>query len=239
MTWKEFLSMSLDETGELHEKAGYLCAPLLDESWNRGMKQAIICDGQIIYETQSNEMLSERVKQEAERRNKPCYAFFAPPRIEESVSPWSHVVLNDYYPTLPINLSPPEADDVERNHVSISADFDTGNPDFKAFDADRIGNLLGDLHAWERHVSRRHPGGELECFRKRAKVWVKDETGVVHGVICDDIELVRRWRRSTLVTYSGSGNRVGFVSRDLLCMLKVRVQFNPTWRVTEIYKPSS
>lgn len=236
LTLKQFLSLSLEETGELHDRAANLSKQLLDDAWNRGVKQVVICDGKIVYETSGNEMLAAIVKKEAKRRNKPCYAFSAAPIIEESVSSWTHVETDDYYPTLLVNLSPPNEINVENNYIRTNADFDTGNQVAKAFDAKRIGGFLGKLSPLEREIAM-HPAGRYAYFRKRAKVWVKDEAGTIHSAIRDDILLVENWQESALIAYSP--DRAGFVSRDLLRILKIRIQLDPLLRVTTIYGASS
>jgi hypothetical protein len=230
----DFRRLNLAATGELHERAGEVMEADLEDAWRRGANQVIVCNGKIIYETRSNEMLSDRVKAESERRNMPCYAFGAPPIIEEFCSPWNQVVGDDHYPTLRLNLSPLDSDNMETNYVSIDADFDTGNPNGKYFDADRVRGLLGDLSPDERIVLRGHPSGPLRGFRKRAKVWVRDETKTIHSAIRDDIMLIENMRNSPLVAYSRNQNRVGFVSRDLLPILNIQVQLDPLMRITRI-----
>ena len=91
----EFRRLSLAATGELHERAGEIMEADLDGAWRRGANQVIVCNAEIIYETGGNEMLSDRVKAESELLNMPCYAFGAPPIIEEFVSPWSNVEGDD------------------------------------------------------------------------------------------------------------------------------------------------
>ncbi len=226
----EFLSLGLQETGRLHEEAGKRCKSLLHEAWKRGMKQVIICNEKVVYETDENEILSTRVKEEAEKRIMPCYAFSAPDQIEEC--DWSQVESDDYYPTVELRISPAETSHLETDSVSVVADFDTGNAVTKAFDVSIIGQSLGKLSPFER-ARGRHPAGAYNYFRKRAKIWVKDEDGKVHSAVCDDIRLVEEWQHSPLVSLAQ--NRIGFVSRDIIRLLRVRVELDPISRSTRIY----
>lgn len=239
LTLNGFLSLSLDETRKLHERAGDLCEHLLDEAWERGMKQAIICDGEIIYETKNeDEPITETIKREAKQRDKPCYAFFAPPIIEEAspFSSWTNVSGDDYYPTLLLNLSPLDSSDLESNRIPICTDFDTGNKVTKAFDIRLIGDFLGKCSPFERRVVGGHAAGRYSAFIKRGKLWVKDEKGAIHSSVCDDILLVEDWNNCALTAYSP--NRIGFSSRDILRILRIGADLNPIRKTTRIYDAS-
>lgn len=232
----DFLRMSSDQTRRLQSEVGATFRNLLQRKWKDGAKQVIICEGEIVYETSDEEeIISEIIDERARIRDKPCYAFSAPAAIEESA--WSQVDGDDYYPTLNVEIAPVETvEGVEQQTpLNIVADFDTGNQMTKLFSAEQVGTLLGpinDMH-WEQTESG--PWGHYRYIRKPATLRVRDETGQTHQLRCS-VQLVEKWETSNVRKWNR--NRRGFVGRDVMRRLLLRIELDPATRRTRVFPAS-
>ena len=83
LTLNEFLSLTLEKAQEMHSEAYKQCKRLLEEAWKKGIKQVIICNKEIIYESKETyDIANEIVEQLAKQHNKACYAFSSPDMVE-------------------------------------------------------------------------------------------------------------------------------------------------------------
>jgi hypothetical protein len=231
---EDFLEMSPSQARRLHMRVGTMFKKLLDSYWARGMKQVVLCEGEVVLATESEEILSDRVRQIATEHGKPCYSFSAPDVAEESS--WVPVGGDDYYPSIDIFLGAIDAGDEETNRfVTVKADFDTGNKKTKLFDAEQVGYLLGNYTNLD-WFEGTGPFGVYRYVPKHAKLAVLNESGARHST-SDVVYLVENWNGSTVRKFSP--NRRGFVGRDLLRGFVVKVELDPMSRTTRVHAASA
>jgi hypothetical protein len=83
ITAGEYISMTRGETGQLHSEVYKLFRKILEAKWAKGLKQVIICDGEVEFETEDEEMLlSDVIHDIAQKHNRACYVFSAPAMID-------------------------------------------------------------------------------------------------------------------------------------------------------------
>ena len=91
----EFLSMDVERVRELHMEVYRRCREVIEDAFRRGMRQVVICDGKIVYETRDLiDIPPEKIRELIERHKKPCYVFVAEDFVEES--PWALIGDEDY-----------------------------------------------------------------------------------------------------------------------------------------------
>lgn len=231
---EDFLELSPSQARRLHIRVGATFKKLLDSYWARGMKQVVLCEGEVVLATDSEEMVSDRVAQIAAEHGKPCYSFSAPDIAEESS--WVPVSGDDYYPSIDIFLGAIDAGDEESDRfVAVKADFDTGNKKTKLFDAEQVGYLLGNYTNLD-WFEGTGPFGVYRYVPKHAKLAVLDESGARHST-SDVVYLVENWNGSNVRKFSP--NRRGFVGRDLLRGFVVKVELDPLSRTTKVHPASA
>lgn len=235
LSFREYSSLAYEEASELQNEVYRICSDIINDAWRRGKRQVVICDRKIVYQTESIEDIpNEKVDKLARKYDKACYIFSAPDIIEESV--WVLVNGEDYYPTISMYLG---AEDLDASHVTqtcepISADFDTGNPGYKIFDANQLVAPLSSFTPPLR--TGNHLGKPYTYFQKRARICVKDTSGKVYSIV-RDVRLVKDWKGSALLQVSP--NRTGYVGRDILRDLAVRVELDPIAKISRINGVSS
>ena len=145
LSFAEFSRLSYREALELQNEVCKSKSNLLNDAWRRGKRQIVICDGKIVYETESLEDIpNDKIMELAKTYDKACYVFCASDIVEEST--WLFVEEEDYYPTIPLYLG---AEHLDESHITqtqqIVADFDTGNPIYKIFDANQLSEPLSSF----------------------------------------------------------------------------------------------
>ncbi|MFQ5821801.1 MAG: hypothetical protein ACE5I5_17580 [Candidatus Heimdallarchaeota archaeon] len=235
LSLREFLSLGLDETKDILTRVYDLCKDLLEEAWKRGIRQAVICNGDIVFEsTDIEDIPNETIEQIAKKYNKACYVFSAPDEVEES--PWTPIYGDDFYPTLSVYLGVEDTDESEIVKSSpIHADFDTGNPAYKIFDANQLAEPLTIFTPLQMRQGS-HLGRAYTYFPKKVKMCVRDSKGNIGSFVCD-VRLVRDWAGCALL--QTSPNRVGFIGRDVLRDLRIRLELDPLKKTTRIVDVSS
>lgn len=236
LSFKGFVNLDLNEAEELLKKVYDSCKDLLEEAWKSGFRHAIICGGKIVYKTTDIADISdETVKRIGEERDKACYVFSAPDVVEESV--WTPISSDDFYPTLNIYLGMEDSDEKEivENSSFICADLDTGNPFYKIFDANQLDEKLTKVTPLQMRRAD-HLGKPYVYYNKRVKMCVKDANGNINSIICI-VRLVRDWDRCALL--QTSPNRIGFVGRDIMRDLRIRLKLDPIEKTTQILDVSS
>lgn len=230
LSLQDFLSLELGVAEEMLRRVSRLCRGLLEEAWGRGIQQVVICEGEIISESRDVDGIpSETVEKLARGRNKACYVFSAPDVIEESA--WTSIDNNDYYPTLPVHLGTEDSDEKEILETNpINADLDTGNPSYKIFDANELTAPLTSFTPSEMRMAE-HLKQEYTYYSKTAKICVKDISGNVSSMVCT-IRVVRDWKGCALL--QASPNRKGFIGRDALRALRIRLKLDPLEKTTQI-----
>ena len=226
-----------DKATELLSRAGDLCKDLLEDAWKKGIQQAVICDGTIIFESREIDGISnEKVEQLIKEYGKACYVFSAPDIIEESV--WTPITSDDSYPTLCIYLGTEESDkkDIVKNNPPIYADLDTGNPSLKIFDANQLVESLRKFKPYHMREAK-HFDQRYIYFRKKVKMCVMDINSKINSIAYDDVRVVRNWQGCAVLQVSP--NRTGFVGRDVLRDLRIRIKLDPIEKTTQILDVSS
>jgi len=224
---KDFQNLSIEDAETMHKEVFKQCKELLNESWKNGTRHVIICNKKIIYTSKDLEDISnEIVEQLAEKYNKACYVFSAPDMVEECV--WTRVDEKDFYPTLKLHVGLEDSDENQViTTVPIYADFDTGNPYLCAFDLSRFKVKFNPLHIRQaEHLKKLYT-----FFTQKIKICVKDEGNKIHS-ITRQVRLVKDWKNCALL--QASPNRAGFVGRDLMRDLDIKVELNPVTKNTRI-----
>jgi len=188
----------------------------------RKAQSLVLCDKKVIME--SEELYGPKNFWEIERRaEKPCYLVGREALIEESR--WAGLEGGDYYPTLDIYVGGTNWNDkdVFENGVKIRSDFDTGNPQYLVLDEKLCKRVAGEPQKVWRGI---HLGQVYFSYLRNLKVGVKDdEQGrcmekIAEGVDdWDDVE----WNPYKLA----NPNREGFVGRDIMLELLVKIILNP------------
>lgn len=231
----DFLNLELDVVEEMLRRVSDLCKGLLEKAWGRGLQQVVICDGEIVLESRDVEGISnEAVERLAKERKKPCYVFSAPDVVEDSI--WTPINNNDFYPTLPVYVGTENSDEAEILETNpIYADLDTGNPSYKIFSANELIEPLTSFTSLEMGIAE-HLKRDYIYFRKTAKICVKDVSGNVNSIVCI-IRVIRDWEGCALL--QASPNRKGFIGRDILRALGIRLKLDPLEKTTRILDVSS
>ncbi|MDV3244468.1 MAG: hypothetical protein LYZ66_04745 [Nitrososphaerales archaeon] len=231
----EFRRLSYEVVASLQKEVRRLCSRQIEDAWKRGMRQVVIVNNKVIFETKDIEDIpNEKIRALAEEHRKPCYTFTAPDLVEESG--WTMVDSDDHYPTLGLYVGPEDSKESSlENFFPVDADFDTGNPNLKVFDASRLRGDLSQFDALDLRETE-HFGKPYSFYQKKVKICVRDESNKIHSVVTR-VRLVRDWAGCGLLQYSP--NRTGFVGRDMLHLLRIKAELDPTKRVTRVYGISS
>ena len=228
---EKYRRLSYEQIVSLQKEVRRLCSKTIEDAWKSGKRQIVIADNTIIFQTEEIEDIpNEKIHALAEEHKKPCYTFTAPDSVEESG--WTMVDSDDHYPTLGLYIG---AEDSPESNLAtgfypLDADFDTGNANLKVFDANQLAGELTKFDALDLRQAEHHDKA-YTYFQKRVKICVKDEGNDVHSFVAR-VRLVKEWAGCGLLQYSP--NRTGFVGRDMLGLLGVKVELDPTRKVTRI-----
>ena len=238
LSFTEYSRLTYREALELQNEVYRVFSNLLKDAWRSGKRQVVICDGKIIYETESLEDIpNDKIMELAKNSDKACYVFSAPDIVEESA--WILVDEEDYYPTISLFLG---AEDLDESHIiqtqQIAADFDTGNPIYKIFNANQLSEPFSSFTPPVRTGT--HLGRSYTYFQKKARICVKDMSGKVHSIV-RDVRLVKDWKGCAMICGVGYAfpNRTGYVGRDLLRDLGIKIELNPITKISRIDGVSS
>jgi len=231
LSLREFRSLELDEAKELLRRVYGLCKDLLEEAWKKGFRQVVICDGKVIFESKDIEDIpNETVERLAKEYDKACYVFSAPDAVEES--DWTPLGDDDFYPTLGVYLGTEDLEESEiiKSFPPIYADLDTGNPSYKIFNAKRLAEQLTRFIPTQMRQGV-HLGRAYIYFSKKVKICVQDISGNATSFTYS-VRLVKDWDDCALL--QASPNREGFIGRDVLRDLRIRLKLDPIEKVTQI-----
>jgi len=235
LSFEDFINLGLIESEELLKIVHDSCKDLLKEAWRNGYRQAVICNRKIVFQTTKTDDISDEVERLAKKYDKACYVFSAPDVIEESA--WTPISGDDFYPTLSVYIGTEDSD--EKNIIEksspICADLDTGNPFYKIFNANQLVKPLTDFTPLQMR-SGEHLGRSYTYYNKRVKICVKDTKGNINSITCN-VRLVRHWDGCVLL--QTSPNRVGFIGRDILRDLRIRLKLDSIEKTTQILDVSS
>lgn len=234
LSFEDFINLELDEANELLEKVHELCKDLLQSAWKKGVREVVICDGKIVFES-IDEITEETVTQLGKKYDKACYVFSAPDVIEESS--WTPITGDDFYPTICVYLGSEDSDQKEivENSSPIYADLDTGNPFYKIFDANQ---LIKQLAKFTTSQMRRgeHLNQKYTYFRKKVKMCVQDVHGKINSIIYS-VRIIKDWSGCALLQVSP--NRTGFIGRDVLRDLGIKLKIDSLKKTTQVIHVSS
>jgi len=231
LSYTEFINLELNETEELLKRVYDLCKNKLEEAWKEGTQQVMICEGEIVLRSKEIDGISsEDIKRIAKEKDKACYVFSAPDFVEESV--WTSIDNGDSYPTLQVYLGTEDSDDNEivENSSPVYADLDTGNPHLKVFDANQFSEPLTRFSPLQMR-SGVHLNRNYTYYNKRVKICVKDVNGNINSITCT-VRFIRDWVGCALL--QASPNRTGFIGRDILLDLGIKIKLDASKRITQI-----
>jgi len=233
----EFMRLDYRRVADLLKEVGMSCSELIQDAWRRGMRQVVICDGRIVYETRNLEDIpNETIEMLQREHDKPCYTFSAPDIVEEST--WSTDTLyGEDYPTISLFLGHEEANESEiddpKKFARINADFDTGTVHLRAFPSHKLLSPLKDFMLPLREYE--HLGKKYNAFNKMARMCVRSVEGKVHSTVCG-IRVVEEWEACALLQVSPK--RVGFVGRSTLREFGVVLELDPLRKVSRVHESS-
>ncbi len=198
------------------------------ELQKRNAKSLLVCDKKVIASSKDRYEFSSRyVAQIEDELKKPCYPLSGETLIEEGVQ-WSGLEDEDYYPAVEVYLGNIRWDDekVFDRGIKVRSDFDTGNPNYAVFDEATCRTIVKEAEGigYGQHLGR----GYSYYFRKM-KVGMKNKkTG---RCLEKSVEGVDNWNDMRLNPYKiANPNREGFVGRDLMLKLFLRITLDPSLR---------
>jgi|GEM_PF-6402170 len=236
LSFTEFISLELNETEELLKRVYDSCKYILEGAWKEGAQQVMICEGEIVLRSKEVDGIPpEDIERIAKEKDKACYVFSAPDFVEESV--WTSIDNDDSYPTLQVYLGTEDLDDNEIVEKSspVYADLDTGNPYLKVFDANQFSEPLTRFSSLQMR-SGVHLNRNYTYYNKRVKMCVKDANGNINSITCI-VRFIRDWVGCALL--QASPNRTGFIGRDVLRDLRIKLKLDSTKKTTKILDVSS
>jgi hypothetical protein len=151
--------------------------------------------------------------------------------IEETSSKWTKTkYINDYYPTVEIQISPLNS----TLRLNIIADFDTGARELFI----DMGRLISEgliippypeeVPDVEEHL------GETYCFyTRRLSVGIIPERGKINNVENFTVYCIQNWGRSPFIKINP--NRTALVGRRLFIKIKPSIVLNFSTQKTEVY----
>ncbi len=207
---------------------------LLEEAFtDPQVRGVLLCDGEVVERAAAPDMFTEEHIQDIQRqRGKLCFVVGKGDLVEESA--WNTVDAEDSYPTLRVWLAPADVDDADllAEGEEVVADFDTGNPrhpvGYHAFDdairqkawgtsgAPRVQYHLGSRYSYRLAPAKRATGDEHGAMRAGAA----------------NVRFVGEWTRSPFVL--PSPGRRGFVGREIMFALGLRITLDPSSRQTRV-----
>lgn len=232
ITLDQFLSLPLEEAEKLQKKAYEICRSHLQDAWKKGVRQVVICDNKIIYgNTSSEDISTEIVEKLAREYNKACYVFSSPDMVEEYCV-WTQIDDHDFYPTICMHLGAEDMEDSDliKSTSAINVDFDTGNPNYRIFDANQFTETLTSFTALEMAFGK-HLGVNYTYFQKKVKIGIKGDTGNTRSIV-RKVRMVKDWQGSALL--QTSPKRKGYVGRDIIRDLAIKLELDPSNRTTRI-----
>ncbi|MFI5405341.1 MAG: hypothetical protein ACHQ1D_02380 [Nitrososphaerales archaeon] len=231
LSFNEFSTLHYAEMMKLQDEAYKSCNTLLADAWARGKRQVIICDKRIVYETESDaDLPNSFVEQIARQHDKACYVFVSPDIVEECQ--WSLIDSNDHYPTLSVYIGDPNLDSskIDKEFTNINADFDTGNPKYKIFPSESFPSSLVPVPRFGLRNTN-HLAKHYYYFDKDLQICVRSTGGIIHSVTCP-VRIVTDWNNGALL--QANPNRLGFVGRDLIRQLMIKIELDPIKNTTRI-----
>lgn len=209
---------------------------LLEEGFrNPEVRALLLCGRQVVGRARTPEQFDlDEIRRIEEERNRLCFIYGKEDLIEECG--WSSLDGDDAYPTLRVWLSAETAHEPEaRNRgVEIVVDFDTGNPrhsdGFYAFED----ALRGELALGQGTPGQgRHMGGTYKYTRLRVRVGTIDESGGSRSHVAE-ARFVWDWRSAYNPFLWANPQRRGFVGREIMFALGLRITLDPSSRQTRV-----
>jgi len=197
------------------------------------VRAVLLCDGQVVATAESAETFDPgRIREIEREHNRLCFIFGKEDAVEESE--WAYLGPSDAYPTVRVWVAPEgtEAERLRERGVEVLADFDTGNPrhppGFYAFD-DTIREQAGLPPGTPGQGA--HLGQTYFYTRCVATVGSADESGGtrVHRAVA---RFIVQWDDSPFVRPNPA--RRGFVGREIMFALRLRITLDPSTRRTYI-----
>ena len=198
-----------------------------------GRRALLLCDRKVVATAEwADDFPLEEIRRIEREHDRVCFVYGSGDLVEESA--WSAVRTDDAYPTIPVWLAPEDTPEPTWGQVGMAlvADFDTGNPrrpsGLNAFDASLANSagLFPGAHTIDKH---------LETFyrysRTPALLGTEDEGGQ-RKAYKTVVRLVADWSLSPFVR--ANPRRRGFVGREIMFALGLRITLDPAARRTTI-----
>lgn len=231
-------SLSNDEYNSLvkrlYDKHGDWIRGKLQET-NAGLM--VVCARRVIHTSEDEYDLSanEVAKEHEQKVGKPCYIIGRQPLIEEQAD-WSdlgersYLRDRDFYPTIEIRLGREGWDEEKlfKEGISISCDFDTGNANTSAFNEDICRDIVDEpgMRMSKPHLTR------MYIYNVRnMKVGIED--GRKRRSLTKPVEGVEDWENSDNPLKQINPQREGFVGRDLMLQLLIKVILDPKQHISQ------
>jgi hypothetical protein len=238
ISFDQFSKLNFADASRLQDAVYEKFSEKLQSYWRRGVRQVVVCDEDIVYETDSIiDIPNEKALSYGKEKNKAVYVFTAPDLVEESA--WCPTMPPyDEYPTIPLFLGEETVDENKIDDPTLFAnvvtDFDTGTS-------------VARIFAWEvltqglkRYVppirSTDHLGVKYDYFNRSAKILVRTVSQIVHST-ASEIRVVPQWQGSALL--QANPNRFGFVGRSIIGDLRVKLELDPVEKKTRFHEPTS
>ena len=198
-----------------------------------GARALLLCDRKVVATAQTPEEFNlEEIRRIEHERDRVCFTYSEEDLVEECA--WNSVGPDDAYPTLRMWLAPEAAAEtaLPDTGVEVIADFDTGNPrhprGFYAFD-DSTRERAGISPGVPGVAS--HLGTAYYYTRSAALVGTADEQGMVRSHVAS-VRFIADWPLSPFVRVNRG--RQGFVGREIMFGLRLRITLDPTTRRTRV-----
>ena len=204
----------------------------IDEKFEKtGAASLIVCDRQVVFASKDRYAPLFVDIDEIEREHgKISYILTRERTLIEESSEWSEISDEDYYPTISLYFGNQTWDDenVFRNGAHIRCDFDTGNPS-RCVTNEAICRRLSGRAGFQ--WKETHLRMDYNYYPRVMKVCAKDEEQqrcmekIVEGVLS--------WDDITRNPYKlANRKREGFVGRDLMLKLPLRITLDPVQKVS-------
>lgn len=191
----------------------------------------VVCNRQVIHTSKDEYDFSanEVAKEHEQKVGKPCYIIGRQSLIEEQIA-WSnlgersYLRNGDFYPTIEFHLGREDWSEEKlfKEGISITSDFDTGNANTSAFDEDICRDIVDQpgMRMSKPHLTR------MYIYNVRnMKIGIEAEGK--RRSLTKPVEGVEDWDNSDNPLKQINPQREGFVGRDLMLELLIKVILDP------------
>ncbi|MGI0024604.1 MAG: hypothetical protein ACREA4_05600, partial [Nitrososphaera sp.] len=121
--------------------------------------------------------------------------------------------------------------EIAKSFVKYDADFDTGNSFLKIFNGNLMPEVMKQFTNRDFRTAVHTSDVEYSFFEKTMKLATYDSSRKLHSTV-DQVRLVKYW--DTCSVLENNKNRIGFVGRDMLRKLGIRITLDPHTKTTRV-----